>query len=47
MFLEMAEICDLFDILIPYRTRTEDLMIANLYKVCKIRYLAQKPLNFI
>ena len=47
MFLETAEICGLCDALIPYRTRTGDLMIENLYKVCKIRYLAQKPLNFI
>ena len=37
MFLEMTIFCDLLYIFIPYRTRTEDLEIANLYKSCKIR----------
>lgn len=42
MNIEMAKFCGLCDALIPYRTRTEYLMIANLYKVCKFRYLAKK-----
>lgn len=35
MFLETAKFCGLCDALIPYRTRTEDLMIEILRKPVK------------
>ena len=47
MFLEMAEICGLLGIFMPYRTRTEDLMIVNSYKARKFRHLVEKRPIFI